>query len=112
MILWIDAQISPAIATWISSNFAVNAVAVRDLGLRNATDLEIYQAAKQANAVVMTKDSDFLLLVDRLGPPPQIIWITCSNTSNSRLKEILTSTLPNALPLLKAGEKLVEINAR
>ncbi len=32
MTIWIDAQISPAIAAWIRSNFAVNAVAVRDLG--------------------------------------------------------------------------------
>ena len=30
MIIWIDAQLSPAIAAWISSHFAVDAVAVRD----------------------------------------------------------------------------------
>src|SRR5262249_45861210 len=111
MTIWIDAQMSPAIATWISSNFAVSAVAIRDLGLRDATDPEIFQAARQANAVVMTKDSDFVLLVDRLGAPPQVIWVTCGNTSNARLKEILMNTLPKALDLLQAGEKLVEINA-
>jgi predicted nuclease of predicted toxin-antitoxin system len=37
----------------------------------------------------MTKDSDFVDLVERLGPPPQIIWLTCGNTSNLRLREIL-----------------------
>jgi len=111
MTIWIDAQISPALAAWISSNFAVNAVAVRDLGLRDASGLEIYQAARRDNAVLMTKDSDFVLLVDRLGPPPQIIWITCGNTSNARLKEILAKGLTKALDLIKAGEKLVEINA-
>jgi len=71
MRIWVDAQMSPAIATWISSNYAVSAVAIRDLGLRDAED----------KAVVMTKDSDFVLLLDRLGPPPQVIWITCGNTS-------------------------------
>jgi predicted nuclease of predicted toxin-antitoxin system len=40
----------------------------------------------------MTKDSDFVALLDRFGPPPQVIWITCGNTSNARLKEILTIT--------------------
>ena len=59
----------------------------------------------------MTKDNDFVLLLDRLGPPPQIIWLRCGNTSNSRLREILTGTLPKTLELLRFGERLVEINA-
>jgi len=111
MIIWIDAQMSPAIAAWVSSNFAVSAVAIRDLGLRDAEDKEIFEAARRENAVVMTKDSDFVMLLDRLGPPPQVIWVTCGNTSNARLREILTGTLPKAVELLKSGEKLVEINA-
>ena len=57
----------------------------------------------------MTKDGDFSLLLDRYGPPPQIIWLTCGNTSNTSLKRILTSTLQQALDLLANGEKLVEI---
>ncbi|MEH1826540.1 MAG: DUF5615 family PIN-like protein [Nostoc sp.] len=36
----------------------------------------------------MTKDSDFAELVDRFGTPPQVIWLTCGNTSNDRLKEM------------------------
>jgi predicted nuclease of predicted toxin-antitoxin system len=79
MRIWIDAQMSPAIAAWISSNYAVSAVAIRDLGLRDADDKEIFHAARQEKAVVMTKDSDFVLLLDKLGPPPQVIWVTCSN---------------------------------
>ena len=81
MRIWVDAQKSPAIATWISSNYAVSAVAIRDLGLRDAEDKEIFETARQDKAVVMTKDSDFVLLLDRLAPPPQAIWITCGNTS-------------------------------
>lgn len=77
MSIWIDAQMSPAIATWISSNYAVTAVAIRDLGLRDAEDKEIFEAARQEKAVVMTKDSDFVLLLDQMGPPPQVIWVTC-----------------------------------
>jgi predicted nuclease of predicted toxin-antitoxin system len=111
MIIWVDAQMSPAIAAWVGSNFPVSAVAMRDLGLRDAEDKDIFQAARRENAVVMTKDSDFVLLLDRLGAPPQVIWVTCGNTSNARLKEILTNTLPKALELLKSGEKLVEISA-
>ena len=111
MTIWIDAQMAPSIAIWISSNYSVSAVAIRDLGLRDAKDKEIFEAAKQENAVVMTKDSDFLRLLDDFGPPPQVIWVTCGNTSNARLKEVLMNTLPKALELLSSGEKLVEINA-
>ena len=111
MTLWIDAQMSPAMAVWISNNFPVNAVALRELGLRDATDREIFLAARGESAIVMTKDSDFVLLLDELDVPPQVIWITCGNTSNARLKEILTGTLTKALHLLQLGEKLVEISA-
>ena len=51
-----------------------------------------------------------LILVDRLGVPPQIIWLTCGNTSSARLREILGSVLPAALELLRSGEHLVEIS--
>ena len=111
MTIWVDAQMSPAIAAWLSSNFSVNAIAIRDLGLRDAEDKEIFEAARRENAIVMTKDNDFVLLLDRLGAPPQVVWVTCGNTSNARLKEILTDTLPKALELLNLGEELVEINA-
>ncbi|TVQ22589.1 MAG: hypothetical protein EA367_03720 [Leptolyngbya sp. DLM2.Bin15] len=109
MIVWVDAHLSPAIATWISSTLDIEAVALRDLGLRDAEDLEIFEAAKNHEAIVMTKDSDFVDLVERLGSPPQIIWLTCGNTSNARLREIMSKTLPRALELLAAGETLVEI---
>ena len=60
----------------------------------------------------MTKDSDFVDLVERLGPPPKIIWLTCGNTSNARLREILSATLLQALELLRTDETLVEIRGK
>ena len=48
-------------------------------------------------------------LLDWLGAPPRVIWITCGNTSNARLKEILTKALPKAIEMLNSGEELVEI---
>jgi predicted nuclease of predicted toxin-antitoxin system len=111
MTIWIDAQLSPAIAKWITESFPVQAIALRDLGLRDATDRQIFAAAQQAGAVVMTKDSDFVELVNRYGAPPQVIWLTCGNTSNARLKQILTTALSQAIALLDAGEPLVEIGA-
>jgi len=59
----------------------------------------------------MTKDSDFITLYHQKGPPPQIIWLTCGNTSNQYLRTILTTALPKALQLLEQGDGLVEITA-
>lgn len=110
MTIWVDAHLSPAIATWITSTFGITALALRDIGLTDAEDPEIFEAAKAQGVILMTKDSDFVDLVDRLGAPPQIIWLTCGNTSNARLQEILSATLPAALELFRAGEALVEIS--
>jgi predicted nuclease of predicted toxin-antitoxin system len=110
VIIWIDAQLSPALARWIRETFHIEAQAVRDLGLRNAKDPVIFKAAREAGVVVMSKDEDFRLLVERLGSPPQVLWVTCGNTSNARLREILTKSLPPALELLRRGEPLVEIS--
>jgi predicted nuclease of predicted toxin-antitoxin system len=109
MTLWIDAQLSPGIALWLRQHLGVEAVAVRDLGLREATDREIFLAARRAAAVVLTKDHDFVQLVNVHGPPPQVLWLTCGNTSNARLRKILTKTLISALAMLAVGEKMVEI---
>ena len=110
MILWIDAQLSPALAPWLGSTFDISAVALRDIGLRDATDREIFLAARREGATIVTKDGDFVRLLEDLGPPPQVIWITCGNTSNAHLKQILTNTLPRALEFLQSGETLVEVS--
>ena len=46
MILWLDAQLSPALARWISDTFGVVTQAVRDLGLREAKDLVIAESLR------------------------------------------------------------------
>ncbi|NJN66135.1 MAG: DUF5615 family PIN-like protein [Chloroflexaceae bacterium] len=112
MIIWIDAQLSPTLAPWITEQFGVPAVALRDIGLRDAKDREIFVAAHQAVAIVMSKDSDFVTLLAAHGAPPQIIWVTCGNTSNANLRQILRQTLPTAMQLLQGGEQLVEIGCR
>ena len=87
----------------------VDAVAVRDLGLRQAEDPVIFERARAAGVVVLSKDSDFVDLVTRYGPPPQIIWLTCGNTTNAYLRTLLKIIWPRVAALLAAGEPLVEI---
>ncbi|MBK7392789.1 MAG: DUF5615 family PIN-like protein [Chloracidobacterium sp.] len=111
MRIWIDAHLSPQIALWISDTLEFQAVAVRELGLRDAEDIEIFNSAREENAIVLTKDRDFLDLLGRFGPPPKVIWLTCGNTSNEVLQHILSQTLSDAVALLARGETIVEISS-
>ncbi len=109
MIIWIDAQLPPTLAAWIVETFGVTAVSLKELGLRDAKDIEIFEAAKQPNLIIMTKDSDFVDLVCRLGSPPQILWLTYGNVTNRNLRILLNSTFLNAIAQLQQGEIVVEI---
>jgi predicted nuclease of predicted toxin-antitoxin system len=107
--LWLDAQLSPRLARWIVDQFNIEASPLRELGLRDARDHEIFFAARLADATVITKDVDFVRLLQEYGPPPRVIWLRCGNTSEARLRELLLATLPRVLALLDDGESLVEI---
>ncbi len=110
--IWVDTHISPAVAKWVSAELGYPASSIRDLGLRNAKDKDIFAAARQANAVVLTKDADFAEMVERLGSPPSVIWLTCGNTSEAALRGLLKTTLPRAMDLIGQGDILVEISGK
>lgn len=110
MIVWIDAQLPPTLVTWMARRFGIEAFSVKQLGFRDATDRQIFLAARDAGAVVMTKDIDFARLLESHGAPPQIILITLGNTSNRRLREVLERIYSRVETLLKSGEPLVEIS--
>ena len=110
MNLWIDAQLSPALAPWIERSFpGLHAQSLRALGLRDAPDLDVFRAAREHGAVILSKDADFAELLRVHGPPPKVIWLTCGNTSNAHLRKLLHDRLEQALELLQANEALVEI---
>lgn len=110
--VWIDAQLPPALADWLRREFKVDAVHVKTLGLHQAEDSPIFDAARTAVDVVITKDDDFVRLLDRLGPPPRVLWVRCGNVKNAMLRDILLRAWPEAAVLFAAGESLVEVGRR
>jgi len=109
VIIWLDAQFSPQLTRWVEENFGVECRHVREIGLHDAEDSEIFQKARDSGAVVMTKDEDFVHRLGRLGQPPQVIWVTSGNMPNERFKLLLLRTLPDAISLITSGEAFVEI---
>ena len=92
MTIWVDAQLSPRTARWIEANFPVAATRIAD-------------------AIVLTKDSDFVRLLEQQGSPPRILWLTCGNTAEVALQQILLRHLTTALGMLAGCEDLVEIGS-
>ena len=109
MTIWLDAQLPPQICAWLEDTYGIRALPIRDVGLRDARDREIYRRAASEGVILMSKDRDFVDLSMEFGAPPYVIWLTFGNTSNARWREILSTTLEDALRMIEHGESIVEI---
>ena len=109
MKIWIDAHISPGVAAWINETFDHEANSLRSIGLMDADDLAIFERAKTEGVIFITKDSDFVDLVEVRGAPPKVIFLRCGNTTNRRVREIFAAHLNEAVARLVEGETVVEI---
>lgn len=90
MKLLFDQNISFRILSKIS-NFFPEAKQVRELGIENFSDLEIWKFAKDNNYTIVTFDADFYDLANLKGHPPKIIWLRFGNTKTDFLAEVLNS---------------------
>lgn len=110
MIVWIDAQLPPSLAPWMCDRFGVKASSMRYLGMHDAEDAQIFERARSAgNVVLISKDSDFIDLIAQRGIPPRLLWVSCGNVTNRRLREVFERVFLDAMTLLEAGEEIVEI---
>lgn len=111
MTLWIDAMLSPALARRIRDAFPdVEAFSAQRLNHLDAKDPDLFARAREANAVVLTKDEDFALEARRQGRPA-VIWVRVGNTSTAALWPVLQRELPAAFAGIAGGEALVEIGS-
>lgn len=97
MRIWIDAHISPGIAAWLNETFDYEAHSLRGLGLRDADDLTIFMKAKEAGVIFVTKDSDFVDLIETRGSPPKVILLKrgIQRTADFERSSPPTSTKPS-----------------
>lgn len=103
----IDAQLPPALASRLRQS-GHRAEHVFELGLEGAPDREIARAALEREAIVVTKDSDFVNLA-HLGSGPPVLWLRIGNTINSVLWRRLEPLLPDLVSAFNAGETVIEV---
>jgi len=104
----IDAQLPPSLAAWISER-GHEAVAVRDIGLRDSPDTAIWEYAQVNDAIIVTKDEDFAQLAAIRPRPPRVLWIRLGNTTNANLVHALAAHWPDLIAHFEAGAPVVEV---
>lgn len=78
---------------------------VKSEGLVNASDLEIWEFAKENEFIIVTHDSDFNDIVLLKGFPPKIIWFQTGNLKTDDLANILNNHI-NELTDFNNNEEL------
>jgi len=104
----VDAQLPPALARFLSEE-GYEAEHVADVGLLAASDREIWDYAKEQEAVIISKDEDFAERALMAKEAPRVVWLRIGNSSKQALLLWFRNLLPEIISKLEAGEKLIEI---
>ncbi|MEP6911960.1 MAG: DUF5615 family PIN-like protein [bacterium] len=90
MKLLFDQNISPRLPRLLADIYA-ESVHVREVDLRDAGDLAIWQYAKVHGYAIVSKDSDFQQRSLLHGAPPKFIWLRVGNCTTGRIESLLRS---------------------
>jgi predicted nuclease of predicted toxin-antitoxin system len=83
---------------------------VSDLAFESRSDRSIFDFAGKNGFTIVTKDKDFYHLVNTLGPPPKIVWLSVGNCTNEKVLEILSRHQPQVVDFIKSSRSLFVIN--
>ena len=110
--IWLDSNISPIIAKWMSEKIPLQVKSAYTLGLNNLSDFDVYSKAKAVgNIIIISKDADFPELISRLGSPPKLISIKIGNSGNRLHWNHIQKPVEKAISILTTSEiDIVEID--
>ena len=66
-----------------------NSLHVRDIGMKESDDSDIWDYAAQNGYIIVSKDSDFRQQSFMYGHPPKVIWVRVGNCSVSTIISLL-----------------------
>ena len=104
----VDAQLPPALAAYLIYQ-GHEAHHVAELGLVCARDREIWDHATAQDAIIVTKDEDFVTMRALRPQGPPIVWIRIGNVTKLSLLRRFAAAFPAILIALERGETIVQI---
>ncbi|MEA3148593.1 MAG: hypothetical protein QOI53_4248 [Verrucomicrobiota bacterium] len=107
----VGAQLPPALARLLRES-GCDASAVREIGLREANDAEIWRYAVQQQAAIITKDEDFAERCLYSRDQPVIVWLRIGNTSNQALLRWFVPLWPKIMRRIELGDRLIEVSLK
>jgi predicted nuclease of predicted toxin-antitoxin system len=88
--LLFDQNLSPRLVGRFSDLFP-DSQHVRDVGLSEAEDPEIWDFAASNHFAIVSKDNDFVQLALLRGAPPKVIRLHVGNCTTARVESVLRS---------------------
>ena len=103
MKLLLDQNLSPKLVRSIEPIFR-GSEHVRNLGMRDSSDTEIWNYARENGFVIVSKDADFHQRSFTNGFPPKVIGILGGNCPTAAILELLISKRENIESFYSDGE--------
>lgn len=109
MRLIVDQQLPPILAAWFRDR-GVDAFHVRELDLTGAADVAIWAEAMRDDAVIVSRDEDFVRLLRHRGGA-RLVWIRIGNCTNPALLTTIQENWPAIRRRLTDGDRLIELRS-
>jgi predicted nuclease of predicted toxin-antitoxin system len=100
--LLFDEHLSPRLVRRLDDLFPGSSH-VQLLGLRGATDRELWSRAREGGFVLVTRDADFQSLSMELGPPPKVVVVRLL-AGGAELVDALLRSRADALRRFEAAD--------
>ena len=104
----IDNQLPAALSRFFAS-VGCDSLHVIEIGLGSASDAEVWRYACEEGRTVVTKDEDFLHLVNRQPQSGGLIWVRLGNCRTANLLTQFERLWPRIHASLDAGDRVIEI---
>jgi predicted nuclease of predicted toxin-antitoxin system len=103
----VDTNLPPALARWLAIKGHEADHAALVMGPQ-ADDRAIWARAVETNAIVVTKDSDYVDLAAQAGGA-RVVWVRCGNLKLAAFKDWFEARSQAMDQLLAMGEAVVEL---
>ncbi len=96
MKLLFDQNLSPRLVGMLQDLYP-ESLHVRNIGLGDVGDDEVWAYAKDHDFSIVTKDADFPRLSVLHGHPPKVVWVRLGNCTVSEVESLLRKQYDNLL---------------
>ncbi len=104
MKLLLDSNISFRLAKYLEPYFSEIIHVDHCVLIAPATDLAIWEYAYQNNLIIVTKDDDYLDILNLKGFPPKIVLLKIGNQKNKYILQSLTDNINDIVDLFETDK--------